>query len=93
MTHALVQEMVRQGLLKVRPLENGFWFDRVDTVYYEPPPKPEHVCDWRFYRRRDDGLAEVLCVADGHDVNNRFRIAPKIVGNHLLPKYEGQFDV
>ena len=65
--------------------------DEVRVTWRRPEPKHEH--DWRFYARRPDGLADIICVAYGCDPNEAMRVAPMIVSNLLLPKYEGQFDV
>ena len=35
---AHIDALVEAGVLERRPLENGFWFDRVGVVYHVPPP-------------------------------------------------------
>ena len=55
--------------------------------------RPGHVHDWRFNGRRQDQRAEVICVAEGHDVNYKGRILSRIVSDKDLPKYDGFADV
>lgn len=91
-----VRQLVEKGILNkvdLRALGIATEKEEPFVAYFVVDDRPQHVCDWRFYGRRPDGLADVVCVALGHDVNTRMRVAPKIVDNDHLPKYEGQYDV
>jgi hypothetical protein len=52
-----------------------------------------HVCDWRLVGMRQDSHVEVMCLAEGHNINTKWRVAPKLVHPGLLPEYDGFADV
>lgn len=79
-------------VVKVNQLPRVREGDIVRVTWRRPEAEPEHEHDWRFYARRPDGLADIICVAEGCGPNEMMRVAPMIVSNRLLPKYEGQFD-
>jgi hypothetical protein len=55
--------------------------------------KEGHEHDWRFNGRRQDQRVEIICVAEGHDVNAIGRIGARIISDKDLPKYDGFADI
>jgi hypothetical protein len=54
---------------------------------------PGHRCDWRMHGRYMHNIV-VICVAPGHNLNTRMRVAPMLPDeNKDLPKYDGNLDV
>jgi hypothetical protein len=54
--------------------------------------QPGHVCDWRVHGRYQHNLV-VICVADGHNINWKCRLAPLVPDEGSLPHYDGKLDL
>jgi hypothetical protein len=54
--------------------------------------EPGHVCDWRYFEKHGHQWL-VICIAPGHDINYKIRMAPRIPDEAGQPRYKGELDV